>query len=614
MILGKKTCNINGFRVQLNMSRFWKSVVLAAVVISLMFAGITLTACKSKITDRNDGNDGNDDVNGEYIVLGGGKISANLSNFTADLSGAQQVGITTWDKVKDDVDDTVPVASSRTNSEHSKKKRNRKDHDLVMVKVCENGELSEIGFEEEPDKIIFGGKVNADDFDLEIYKMHVFGDFTAVSYISTFWRSLPDDAYNVAWPDNKVFKLESGEEIKCWAGKANDGELINKVWTIIPENGSEIRIYDRIGDHWGVGWDFDRENYENTDFFKSYIIHNPTGKVYSSEEFSGFSIVNEFVVARILHPERSYDSINVYYDLSIDDEGNLNMRDILPNKDYWVAGASRDAEGWVYVEARVASTGGAWLNERNEETKTIYTIFENLRFASNGKVYIMEKISQDIEVDRPFYSGTVTLTYPVPVRVIRNGIPCDITTDDSFEVLATSQGLISYYTNGEHMINGIFYSSDPLWLRWDNTTSAMNKLLHDIQIQFFGYDCLNQKYLYYFLDDMPYFKENPDTWQHFFRQISQASYYMLYLQQGIQVTVCYYLLSEYMAPNGALTIIENGILIPNVRYVSDFVYSVATSTTTTEYEIVLGADGKPEFVEYSHKSYESIMIVLQPLN
>jgi len=175
------------------MSKVWKSFVFVTVAMVVMSAGIALTACKT-----------NNDESSNLVVLSGGKISTDLANYTADLSGAQQIGITTWDNIKE----LTSISGTKTSyalsvNDHEKsndRARNRKDDELVMVKLDSDGEMLEIEYEAEEESIIKGGKITAGDIDLEIYKMHIFGEFTAVSYISTFWRTLPDEAYNTEKP------------------------------------------------------------------------------------------------------------------------------------------------------------------------------------------------------------------------------------------------------------------------------------------------------------------------------------------------------------------------------------------------------------------------------
>jgi len=339
--------------------------------------------------------------------------------------------------------------------------------------------------------------------------------------------------------------------------------------------------------------------YENNDFYKNYFIHNKTGKVYSFEEIPWYMIENGFLVELSSWPNY------YYYDLSVAGDGNLALRTIAPSEDVEIRGMFKDAEGWIYVD-----TGMNWYSEKDDENKTIFygSFLSNYHLASNGKVYLMDWVYLDIEVNRPLFSDSINSGMYVPVKVMINGVPCDISADDNFDWLAIGSW-IRYDTKGQFMRQGIYYSQD-MNMSWVVAANELGNPANE-QLNFFGYDCVTNQYIYFFIKDVPVYSGSIYQPAAYIHLSALNPHYMLLFQGN---TLYCFLLSEYIPGNDALSVIECEVLLPNAAFVTDFVYKGMTSTVTKEYEIVLGVDGKPIAVEYSTKTYESKMIVLEPLN
>ena len=487
---------------------------------------------------------------GETQTGNTGVIDFDITNLKVNLAGAEQLGIATWGDIKQEDTGTVVGASLSTKSlsdegNEGRKKRSRKDSDLVFVQVDDEGEITEVEFidEEEPEA---NGIITAGDVDLEILKMQVFGEFTAISYISTYWRdTLPD--------------LES------WVYVVDDGHIN------IP-NRLKMTVDDRY-------------NYMNNDVVRSYIIHNPTGKIYPTTEITeheSFNVLDGYIHVCsdcTLNNSNRRDlfcySANVkdWYDLSVNGDGELELKDLLANKNIRINYAFKDMYGWNYVLTNS-------LNEVNTSKKIIY--FEGgYQLASNGKVYV--------------YGAQTTTSFS---HVIIDGVKTPVTRVDNFENI-----------NGEtgYMINGVYYYNG-------SVPEGYNRYV-------IGFDCIAGNGVHLNSANLPYYEVNIYALNQIYNieNVYSNEYFIVTIQNNNtgKWELYYIQITPYDIDNPEnLDVLECELLLSDYSTVDSTAYRYTTSTSdgTKIYMVIMGDDSKPELAEYSSSSFESKTIVLQPLN
>ena len=138
----------------------------------------------------------------------------------------------------------------------------------------------------------------------EIDKLYVMGDYTFISYVP-IGESERDNNENLAYDKDGV-----------------------RIW--------------------------DKSNYYSSAFRQNYVIHNPTGYVYSLDGYYIDHLVGGLV--------RIGD---LYYDLDVDNEGDLKMIPIVVNETILVKNVFKDKYGIKYV-------ANEYLNTYDSATKTLY--------------------------------------------------------------------------------------------------------------------------------------------------------------------------------------------------------------------------------------------------
>ncbi len=495
-------------------------------------------------------------------------ISTTLSNFTMNLNGAKKLALTTYAELVNETSqkrnafasDTLNVSNEQDENENALSTKKKNDESIVFVKVDESENIEEVVLSEDetdddPAKTI-------DEYELEIYKMSVFGDFTAVSYISSYWRETQPDASQ---------------------------------WTY---NGTVIynRLKVNINDNY---------SYQNNDVINSYLVHNSTGKIFSTEEITGSS--GSFHTAQNYNGSDINDGFlhvcqkncgnacncedKIWYDVSINANGELELKDLLPNKDFKVEHAVKDIYGWVYV----ANSG---VEEVNEQKHIIYyngngyMDGENNKYklASNGKVYLK---SSDI-IPQAVYSGYAA--------VMIDGEEKAVSRNDAFDSIRGDSG---------YMIDGVYYYNGTLAKGADKFT--------------IGIDCVDKRVLEVSTKGLPtYTHETYGELTYLDNLYNIEDFYSAEYRvwtgrnQNTGKWELYYIRnSEYMFDEDTtLEIAECELLLSNFVETSSskYRYAQVTSEGTTVYAIVMGDNGKPEAIEYSNSIFESKMITIQPLN
>lgn len=240
------------------------------------------------------------------------KISSSFANGDMDISGAIQLGISTK-KVSNTrgVDDfeTIEVP--------------------YLVKDDGTGLNDEVKIKDSNEDYY----LNEGDLGVEIYKLQTVYGYTIVSYISSKVREnlIPVEySYSIG---KQQFKLYYYKEI--WMSQG-----------VIDNDSSRIGDYGQymFDITKGVPMDFNDKCFMNSDFVKTYIIDNSTGKIYSTESFSAFDIVNGVIAVRPSWSESSYE----FYDIqTVGDE--LQLKSLVPNSDIKVVWVYKDKDGWSYI-------------------------------------------------------------------------------------------------------------------------------------------------------------------------------------------------------------------------------------------------------------------------
>ena len=535
-------------------------------ILTLLFIlifSVAFAACSNNGGGNGGGDNGTEPPNNE---IGIPVISKNIANFTMNLDGAKQLGITTYANLTDtpiqklsaQKGNVVKVSDDQEEDEDNTQTKERKDDEIVLVKIDEDGNVDEVElFEEEIDD---EAAKTVDEYELEVYKMQVFGEFTAVAYISSYWRETQPDA--VQW--------------------YHEG----------------VTIYNRLKSDVN-----DTYNYRNNAVINSYLIHNATGKVYSTDAITGkdksFHAGESFEATwdnRAGHDgflrvcSKCYsDTQNCspedrdWYDLSINDEGELELKDLLPNKDFSVKHAVKDMYGWIYVAT-------SSINEINLAKKIVYFTHGAYWLASNGKVYFG---SEDI-VPKAIYYGYAT--------VMINGQPTPVSREDSFDTIRGDSG---------YMINGVYYYNGSL-------ASGGGEYV-------IGVDCVNKTTVELSETNLPTYTDST------YGELTFL--YHLYNIENIYSTeyrvwngkngntgkweLYYIRISEYMYNEvTVIDVVECEILLDDVVLTSSgkYHYAKVSSQGTIIYRIIMGENGKPQIVESSVSNYESNMITIQPLN
>ena len=504
-------------------------------------------------------------------------ISINLNNFTMDLTNARQIGITTYANLNSVKNQNSIVQMNRVikTSNQNNNDSTRNDDDIVLIKVDENGNIDEIEFFDEET----GNQTSKtiDDYQLEIYKMSVFGEFTAISYISSYWRETQPDAEKWYYNDIVIFN----------------------------------RLKTELDDTY---------SYQNNDVIKSYLVHNTSGKIYPTDQITGtngrFHTSQNYDNSIVNASTRIYDGFlrvcqhdcdnhsvkygnevsctshdKIWYDITINENDELELIDLLPNKDFTIKHAVKDIYGWVYV----ANSG---INDVNVNKKTIYYIGDGYmdgvnntyKLASNGKVYVK---SSNI-IPNTLYSGYA--------NVMINGQQTSVSRNDSFDSIRGDNGF---------MINGVYYYNGSL---------ASGNGGYTI-----GVDCVDKRVVRMSYAGLPTntdliygnltFLESLYNIENFYS--TEYRVWSGYNKNTGKWELYYIRISEYeYNETTMLDVLECELLLDNFIPASSnkYRYAKATSQGTIIYSIIIDENGKPKINEYSSSIYENIMITIQPIN
>ncbi len=250
------------------------------------------------------------------------KVATDLDNAVANISAADNLAIVKREGL------TSTGTAISTMSTHEDQGESH-SNELVFAKV-EKGEISEVKFQKE------AYAVSQSDFNAEVYKMKVAGDFTFVAYISSNIRkNLSATAVETKY-DSQSFTLYRYESFYMYQEMQ---KLYNDM--VIYEN--EGYFYDRTK---GVWSGFDEKGYITNEYMQSYAIYNPTGKIYSMSKLPAFDVVGETIAVRVWN---DYNQGYAFYALSVDENNNLVIEDVLPNRDVRCYNLHKDPYGWRYV-------------------------------------------------------------------------------------------------------------------------------------------------------------------------------------------------------------------------------------------------------------------------
>lgn len=132
----------------------------------------------------------------------------------------------------------------------------------------------------------------------------------------------------------------------------------------------ELRPDGLTYDENGVA-EFDKSNYYSSALSQSFVIDNTTGYIYKIDGFT----ITEFHNGLI-----KISGNNSFFNIYIQDD-NLNITDVLPNKDVTISNVYKDTFGWTFV-------ANDKIDDIDNAKKIIYTTdSEHKRFASNGVIY-----------------------------------------------------------------------------------------------------------------------------------------------------------------------------------------------------------------------------------
>jgi hypothetical protein len=540
-----------------------KFLSVIAVSITVALSVMILSACS---------NGGKDDPDTDPLFQA--IISSDLSGFIVDLSFARQIGITTRGNLQSE-GDTVSVARTSNSQGNEDEGNVRRNDELVLVAVDDQDNMTEIEMQ-----CFEGSIITAGDVDLEIYKMKVFGEFTAIAYISTFWR----DFFHKTSENLEYVSVDSATRI------------YNRIVL-----DSELLLFDYNG-------------YQNNDYVRSYLIHNQTGKIYSMEEFGAFDVFNVFIrpawtVGGVVGCYAWGGVGGTLHDVSINNDGNLKIRRILDNQDYLIIDAFRDACGWTYV-INSHYSGSAGMDYTDETNRTIFRDrYSNpYHLASNGRVYLV-------------VSSTWPL-FPFPHSVMKNGQSTSISVDDSFDYLFFGAGNSNYSNNG-FMRNGVFYRNDAIW------SSGGGGLQHII-----GFDGIRHVPL---IVDRPssigaIFDRpqdlNPTDLR--FVSVGQPTFAFSLVRNSLFIFKLDAYVSEtcvktVCSPNNGpmcdcffVDILEYYVILEGVQLGTPIngapIFVHSTPSGSVRYTIQVGDDGRPEAVLFSETTFTSNIITIQPLN
>ncbi len=344
-------------------------------------------------------------------------VKAELNEAVMDLSNATNLAIV---KRKDVTkkESTVKTMSSGLTPVTPK----QIEEALVLATIRENQLIEEITFKREGE----ANFVTQDALGVEVYKMKVIGDYTFFSFISSSVReSLATQEYyqyievNENHAEQLYFSafgysdttsdiirvLNSGPAFlfgvlpKVFKVLTTDGEFV-ETSSYYAESYDKEYILDRTK---GVPGDFDEIDYRSNDIMQSYVVYNKTGKVYSLDKFPTFDVYSESLI-------KANDS---YYQYWVDENNDLVVEDVMPNKDVEIYDITGDPYGWVYIENEE-------FNERDETKKRVYTTGSiSYMKDTNGYLYTTGKDSefgwdfplkkmvngQEAEIDTPTISG-----------------------------------------------------------------------------------------------------------------------------------------------------------------------------------------------------------------
>ncbi len=297
------------------------------------------------------------------------KVTTRIDKMVANISSAESLAIVKRDSLTESGTATVSMMTAKEKSGN-----HRRGDELVLAKV-EGEQITEVEFEGEMEQY----KIFQSDFDAEIYKMKVAGDFTFVAYISSNIRTnlaTAEIKYEPHYDRAPSFSLRGYN----WYGYQ---ESIHNIYREYPYyNSNELYIYDRAK---GVWQNFDELGYLTHDYMQSYAIYNPTGKIYSMSELPAFDVVGDNVGVRRKHADYGGYEYNLY-SLSIDANDNLVLEEVLPNRDMTVYNVHTDPYGWKYIY-------NSGVKQTVVDKKSVYYMNEfDYLFDKDGYAYTTKEI------------------------------------------------------------------------------------------------------------------------------------------------------------------------------------------------------------------------------
>ncbi len=177
---------------------------------------------------------------------------------------------------------------------------------ITKVTFKKNTTVTEDVYDNNGNLIDSNTTINQEDIPAQINKLYVSGKYIFMQFIPIVFES-------------KTYNYYEGETIKS--------EYL------------EVRPSSLVYDLNGIS-DFDTKNYYSSALSQSFVIDSQTGYIYKIENFKIASIVDSDLVK---------DDSNNIYKMTINDDGILTFKDILPNKDIAFGNAVTDKYGYTFV-------------------------------------------------------------------------------------------------------------------------------------------------------------------------------------------------------------------------------------------------------------------------
>lgn len=319
--------------------------------------------------------------------------------------------------------------------------------------------------------------LNEGDLGVEVYKFQTLDGYTVVSYISSKIReNLTTSEYKYS-EGNQSFSLAYFNSIETTQG------LDYEQWNKYPW--SETCLFDITQ---GVPLNFYNVAYVNSDFVKTYIIDNSTGKIYSTEIFPIFDIVEGMIAVR-----RSAGYYNYTFYTLKTVNGELQLKEVISNPDIVASWIYRDKDGWIYV-------GNNVYEGIDRENKTTY-LKSGCVHDNKGTLYELGSLYPKMGASYPKYifknGGKELVDYPAahiegiegPDSLVSESYGCEIyavingIVVRNMRACGASGSVIGIKITGEDDAISIYYTDRSTCNYWLDDTCTLLYRVKDGEVR-----------------------------------------------------------------------------------------------------------------------------------